>query len=195
MIIGIGAEAVLEKTESSLFKNRVSKGYRIKEIDDKLRSARTRREAKVLKKLNEANFPCPKILNCDNKSIIEMEFLNGDKLRDILEEEHFIKRSEELGKLIHKLHGLKIIHGDLTTSNMILKDDKIYLIDFGLAQFSDKDEHKAVDLHLLKQALESSHHTIWEKCFMAVLKAYNNKTVLKRLEEVELRGRYKRKAC
>ena len=76
---------------------------------------------------------------------------------------------------------------------MILKDNKIYLIDFGLGFFSSKIEDKAVDLHLLKQALESKHYENFEKYYKVILDNYKHKDVIKRLEKVELRGRYKRK--
>ena len=92
---------------------------------------------------------------------------------------------------------MSIIHGDLTTSNMILEKE-IKFIDFGLSFFSTKDEDKAVDLHLFRQALESRHHTMWEKCFEAALKGYrlgnvDYSSVLTRLEKVESRGRNKLK--
>ncbi|HLC62675.1 MAG TPA: O-sialoglycoprotein endopeptidase, partial [Candidatus Nanoarchaeia archaeon] len=84
-----------------------------------------------------------------------------------------------------------------TTSNMIYSKE-IYFIDFGLSFFSEKAEDKAVDLHLLKEALESKHYKIWEECFKSVLEAYKkeaNKSgeTLKRLEAVEKRGRYRAK--
>ena len=95
------------------------------------------------------------------------------------------------------MHNNNIIHGDLTTSNMILENE-IYFIDFGLSFFSDKTEDKAVDLHLLRHALESKHHKIFEKSFKAVLNGYKSKCrkyneTIKRLEKVESRGRYKGK--
>ena len=95
------------------------------------------------------------------------------------------------------LHNSAIIHGDLTTSNMILNKE-IYLIDFGLSFFSEKSEDKAVDLHLLKEALESKHYKIWEDAFKIVLEAYRKEAkraseTLKRLEQVEKRGRYRAK--
>jgi len=95
------------------------------------------------------------------------------------------------------LHNHLIIHGDLTTSNMILNKE-IYFIDFGLSFFSEKAEDKAVDLHLLKEGLESKHYRIWEECFRCALEAYRkeaNKSseTLKRLEIVEKRGRYRAK--
>ena len=76
--------------------------------------------------------------------------------------------------------------------------DEVYFIDFGLSFFSHKIEDMAVDLHLLKQALESKHYTIWEECFKAALDAYRKESkdgelVLKRLDVVEKRGRYKGK--
>ena len=70
---------------------------------------------------------------------------------------------------------------------------KLYFIDFGLGFFSTKAEDKAVDLHLLKQALESKHYKNFEKLYKTILKNYKHKDVLKRLEKVELRGRYKGK--
>ena len=103
----------------------------------------------------------------------------------------------ELGKKIAILHNNNIIHGDLTTSNFIY-NDKIYFIDFGLSFETDKVEDRAVDLHLLKQALESKHYQIWEECFKEALKAYekeskHGKEVIQRLELVEKRVRYKHK--
>ena len=80
---------------------------------------------------------------------------------------------------------------------MIL-DKEIYFIDFGLSFFSNKIEDKAVDLHLLRQALESKHYKIWEKAFESVLfgyksKAQDAKEILARFEKVEERGRNKTK--
>ncbi len=189
--IGSGAEAIIYQDKDIVVKDRIKKSYRIEQLDNSLRRSRTKREAKVLTKLEELNFPAPKLLRQD-KMQINMEFIHGHKLRDVLE----VKHCEEIGRRIATLHENNIIHGDLTTSNMILKD-KIYLIDFGLSQFSTKIEDRAVDLHLLRQALESKHHLIWQDCFKEVIKSYSHykesKDVLKRLEVVEARGRNKHK--
>ena len=195
--IAQGAEAKLYLTDSKIVKDRFEKDYRIKEIDARLRKSRTKRESKIFEKLAEINFPSPKLIETDNKEKIVMEYIKGPKVRDILEEKDYEKLSEEIGKKLAILHNNNIIHGDLTTSNMILGKE-IYFIDFGLSYLSHKIEDKAVDLHLLKQALESKHYKIWEKCFEAALKAYKKeskeaKEVLKRLETVEKRGRYKSK--
>lgn len=191
-----GAEAIIYLDEN-IIKDRIKKSYRLKEIDEKLRKSRTKREAKVLEKLTLTNFPVPKLIYCDKKEIIEMEHIKGPKLRDVLEKKDYIRLSKELGKKIAIMHNNHIIHGDLTTSNMILNNE-IFFIDFGLSFFSHKIEDKAVDLHLLKQALESKHYKIWKKSFNAALNSYkkecnNGKEIIARLEKVEARGRYKGK--
>lgn len=195
--ISQGAEAKLYLAYDKILKDRIKKDYRINEIDERLRKSRTRREAKIFEKLSSIGFPSPRLISSDDKEKIVMEFIKGPKVRDILEKENYAKLSEEIGKKIAVLHNNSIIHGDLTTSNMILNEE-VYFIDFGLSFFSHKVEDKAVDLHLLKQALESKHYKIWEKCFEAALKGYKKEAkdgsdVLKRLETVEGRGRYKGK--
>jgi len=195
--IAQGAEAKLYLVDNKIIKDRFEKDYRIKEIDKRLRKSRTKREAKIFNKLEAINFPSPKLIKTDDIDKITMEFIKGPKVRDILEKKDCTKLSEEIGKKLAILHNNNLIHGDLTTSNMILAKE-IYFIDFGLSYFSHKIEDKAVDLHLLKQALESKHYKVWEKCFDAALKAYKKESkdsseVFKRLETVEKRGRYKSK--
>jgi TP53 regulating kinase and related kinases len=191
-LIQQGAEAKLFQKENILIKERIPKSYRLEVLDKKIRRFRTKREAKLLK---TANINVPKVFNIDeDKCIIEMEFLKGDLLKDILDKlplKESLEICKQLSLEISKLHSQDIIHGDLTTSNLILKDNKIYFIDFGLGLFSPKVEDKAVDLHLLKQALESKHYKNFEKYFSIILKNYEHKDVLKRLEKVESRGRYK----
>ena len=127
-----------------------------------------------------------------------MEFISGRKLSENLDElKDWKEVCEKIGENIAKLHDLNIIHGDLTTSNMIYveKEEKVYFIDFGLGYGNGKTEDKAVDLHLIKQAIEAKHFEKWEEYFKAVLKGYriseNAQETLKRLEKVERRGRYK----
>ncbi len=192
--IAQGAEAILIKVDNTLIKERIKKSYRIEEIDKKIRKFRTRREAKLLQ---TAKINVPKVFNVDEQNMkIEMEFLEGDLLKNILDSLPLKKSLEickQIGIEVSNLHSQNIIHGDLTTSNMILKDNKLYFIDFGLGFFSDKAEDKAVDIRVLKQALESKHYKNFEKYFSGFLKNYKHKDVLKRLEKVELRGRYKGK--
>lgn len=170
------------------------KNYRHPEIDEQLRKFRTRREAKVIGKLNVLGFPCPHLQKMDDEKMeLTMDFINGQKVRDILSP----TLGREIGKKVGVLHTHGIIHGDLTTSNMI-HNGEVHFIDFGLSFFSDKAEDKAVDLHLLRCALESKHCDIYEECFTAVLDGYKETypdypVVLARMDEVEGRGRNKHK--
>jgi Kae1-associated kinase Bud32 len=116
-------------------------------------------------------------------------------LRDVLEK---IKNAKtvcnQIGSSIARLHDYNIVHGDLTTSNMILKNKEVYFIDFGLAAMSKRIEDKAVDLHLLKEALEAKHTKRWEQYFGWVLDGYKPKQreeIISRMHEIEKRGRYR----
>ncbi len=196
-IIGRGAEAVILLKDNLIVKDRISKSYRIKELDDKIRKQRTKAEKKLLEKASKIiNAPDPLPLKEFNK--IEMPFIDGKKLSEHLDSFPLKKQKEickMVGESIAKLHDADIIHGDLTTSNMILKEDEIFFIDFGLGYISHKIEDKAVDLHLLKQALEAKHFKNWKELFEAVEKGYKknkeSEKVLERLKAVEKRGRYK----
>ncbi len=185
-LIAQGAEAKIYQSGDKIVKDRISKSYRIKQIDDRLRKTRTKAEAKLLSRASRAGLPVPKVLET-GETKLEIELIDGLKLRDILTPEH----CKEIGRLLLKLHKEDLVHGDLTTSNMILKEGKIYFIDFGLGQNSRKTEDKAVDIHLFKECLKSKHFEIWQKCWKEFLTGYKNKDVLKRLEIVERRGRYK----
>ncbi|MBS3151218.1 Kae1-associated serine/threonine protein kinase [Candidatus Woesearchaeota archaeon] len=191
-ILKQGAESVIILDKNRIIKHRIKKGYRIKDIDEKIRKFRTRSEARLLEK---ASMNVPKVLNVDeNEMKIEMEYLNGDLIKDIfdnLNKKERLAVCKQLAEEVSKLHSQDIIHGDLTTSNFILKNGKVYFIDFGLGFFSNKTEDKAVDLHLLKQALESKHYKHFNESYTQILRHYKHKDVLKRLEKVESRGRYK----
>jgi TP53 regulating kinase-like protein len=195
-IIAQGAEAILTRKGKEVIKNRVRKGYRIVEIDNRIRRQRTRKEARLLGKASLL-IPVPKLVKLDeNKSELILEFIDGKKLSENLDKiSNSIEVCKIIGKQIALLHDSGIIHGDLTTSNMIYSNKKIYFIDFGLGYESNSDEDKAVDLHLIKQALEAKHFKHYEKYWKAIIFGYkaskNYKLVLNRLEKVEARGRYK----
>jgi TP53 regulating kinase-like protein len=194
-IIAQGAEAIIYKIDNKIVKDRIPKKYRIPEIDNKIRKARTKSEAKIIKKLQEI-INVPKILADPGvERMIHMEFIKGEKLSKNLEKLDWKKICKELAESIAKMHDFGIIHGDLTTSNMIYtKENKLYFIDFGLGFHSIKIEDKAVDLHLLRQALEAKHHTIWQKAYEIILKNYNPEKkdlIIKRISEIEKRGRYR----
>jgi len=190
-IIARGAEAVIIKKENSVLKNRLRKSYRIKELDDELRQKRTRGEAKILGKLKET---APKVIAV-GEDTLEMEYIEGDVIKNILDDN--IKLAAKIGAEAGKIHDLNIIHGDMTTSNMILdKNKKVRFIDFGLSFVSEKTEDKAVDLHLFREALESKHFRYEKEIWEESLKGYAPKEkeqILKRLELVQQRGRNKQK--
>lgn len=202
-VIGRGAEAIIYLDDGWVTKERIKKGYRHPDIDLRRRRLCSRKENKLLVSAYTI-INVPKVLDfSDSKMTIRMEFIDGDTLRDVLDSMGKPKRilvCKDLGKNIALLHNSGIIHGDLTTSNFILKGNKLFFIDFGLGFFSLKVEDKAVDLHLLRQAFESKHYSHFEECFKVVLQGYksaclNSAEVLARLDVVEKRGRYKRRGA
>jgi TP53 regulating kinase-like protein len=196
--IGDGAEAIIYRQGITAIKTRLRKGYRIKEIDERLRKTRTRREAKLTGKIARLGFG-PALIGSDETTMkLQLEFLDGSKLRDVLCKKNQKRLSSQIGERVAELHNNGIIHSDLTTSNMMLVDGRLYLIDFGLSYESSKAEDKAVDLHLLRQALESKHHELWEQAFKEILTSYkrhakDSETIIQRLDAVEKRGRNKGK--
>jgi len=206
--IARGAEAVIYEDKNTIIKDRLRKSYRIKELDDELRRQRTRREASLLGKIP---VPHPKLIHSDGKEKIVMEKIEGEKLREVLDQKPELAKI--VGEMVAELHNHNIIHGDLTTSNMILTNAKfvssenqkdflllnpkgeIVFIDFGLSFHSDKVEDKAVDIHLFKQALNSKHFKVYDKALrefhLGYKKAQHHDAIMQRLKQVELRGRYK----
>jgi len=202
-IICRGAESLIYMSEYEgkkvLVKERIKKSYRIKEIDEKLRKERTRREVNLLRRAREISVSTPQVLHVDEKNHkIIMEFIDGIRIKEFLnsaDEDEIKKVCFEIGKLIGKLHSNKIVHGDLTTSNMILKDGKIYFIDFSLGNFSTRIEDFGVDLNLLYEALKSTHFKILDVCWNSIANGYKTEfkdaeKVFRKMEEIEKRARY-----
>jgi Kae1-associated kinase Bud32 len=189
-ILAQGAEAVIYQTGKKVIKDRVKKNYRLPEIDSKLRWARTKKEAKLMRELKRAGISVPNVLE-ERGTVLEIEFIDGEKVRDYLDKTKDVKICKQIGIIVGKMHRADIVHGDLTTSNLILKGKKLYIIDLGLGEFSKRIEDKAVDLHLFKECLVSKHHLIWEKAWKKFVEGYEDKVVLDRLSVVESRGRYK----
>jgi TP53 regulating kinase and related kinases len=196
-IIQQGAEALIIKEKDYILKDRIKKNYRIKEIDEKLRKQRTKKEANLLLKASQLiNSPTPLKVE---KMQIKMPLIKGKKLSEIfdsLKKEEQKKICLEIGKALAKLHDNDIIHGDLTTSNIILDgENKLWFIDFGLGFISSRIEDKAVDIHLIKQAFEAKHFRNWEQDTRNILEGYkhskNFEKTITQLKKVESRGRYK----
>ncbi|EDK42298.1 serine/threonine-protein kinase BUD32 [Lodderomyces elongisporus NRRL YB-4239] len=221
-----------------IIKYRPAKPYRHPKIDAQITKSRTSGEAKFMYKLNKLGIPCPSLILCDfANGIIWMEHL-GKSLPNgtissfknwlwYLERSEYDGKTEnkgkctdesvqqlckEVGVLIGRLHMNDMIHGDLTTSNIILQPTSVLektqwqpaLIDFGLSSFSGLPEDKAVDLYVLERAILSTHSDYADLYNTWLLEGYTaahelsefKKTgkkkyaeTMKRLEEVRLRGR------
>ncbi len=196
-VIGRGAEALIYLEDDIVVKERLQKRYRHPQLDLELRKTRTRKEGNILLKL-PGIVPVVHDVN-DVTMQIRMEHLQGQLLRDILnhaeekKQRAFLHRIGELTGIIHQRN---IIHGDLTTSNIISTDKDLVFIDFGLGYISAKDEDKAVDLHVFRQSLQSKHASYASTFYTWFLEGYQktgSASVLRRLDKVEHRGRYKRK--
>ena len=230
-IIQQGAEAIIYRINNKIVKNRIPKLYRLKELDNRLRKRRTKSEAKIINKLQDI-IPVPRLLADPGQGrMIHMQYLEGKKLSEHLENLNWQEICKQIAENISKLHDQDITHGDLTTSNMIYVDnnsnpnkesstsrsnlsdtknnvkqsseadckakdkkEEVFFIDFGLAFHSHKIEDKAVDLHLLKQALEAKHFKIADQAIKIILnnyKANQHKEIIEKIQIIEKRGRYK----
>ena len=199
-----GAEAVICLTryrgKQMVQKRRVKKSYRIKEIDRQLISSRTKEEAKLITLARRCGVIVPLIYDVDLVGgVITMEYLRGKRIKDIL---NALDSSEKvhicgmIGESIARLHNHDIIHGDITTSNMILLNDHIHFIDFGLGSINSEIEAKGVDLHVLMEAFDSTHSQ-YPDCFHYVLEGYEKQfhgdasVVKKKIDDIVRRGRYR----
>ena len=203
-LIKKGAEAniLLEKRngEKIVLKNRIQKKYRVPQLDFVIRDARTKEETKLITSARKAGVPTPIIFEIDRKNTtIVMQYIEGERLKELIEKLSSNQRAEiceKVGQQIGKLHNSKIIHGDLTTSNMIYSSGCIYFIDFGLGHFSQDIEDQGVDLLLLKRVFLSTHYKFSDEAFDAVLKGYREvlggkaEAIINRIKEIEARARY-----
>lgn len=187
-----GAEAVVTFHEDTIEKRRVPKRYRVPALDRRLIAERTRAEAKLIHAARKAGVPAPVIRDITRDTIV-MERIPGTLLTDAMENENLY----EAGRVTGLLHSAGIMHGDLTTGNMILResDGRCVLIDFGLAQITGDIEHRGVDLHVLFQTVESTAPRQADQLKKAFSQGYGKTfpgadEVIAREHEIELRGRY-----
>lgn len=200
MIIKRGAEAELRLKEwmgrKVVEKFRIPKKYRNPILDEELRSNRIKTEARLLREARSLGISVPIVYDInlfENK--IVMGYIEGVQVKNLLNSNSQDKESLclKIGQIIALLHKNDIIHGDLTTSNMLFDSGRIYFIDFSLGEKSSSMEKKGVDLHLLKEAFESAHSTDLH-LFDDVLRGYGDyeesEEVIKKVKEIESRGRY-----
>ena len=177
-----GAEAKITLSRNNIVKTREKKSYRIKKLDEKLRKSRTKSEAKIISKLKDV-IPVPELKRTNLKKFtITMQNIKGKKISENLEKMNHRAVSKMIAKNLTLMHDKNIVHGDLTTSNMIYSDGDLYFIDFGLSFHSHKIEDKAVDLHLIEQALTAKHPTVAEECFDIILNNYATRSAKETIE-------------
>ena len=205
-LIKRGAEACLYLADwhgrKVIMKRRLPKKYRVLALDEQIRAYRTIHEPQLMHEAKKAGVPTPTIYLVDAKNAtIIMEYIEGEQVKQLLAKVSDGERQNlcrKIGELIGKLHRYGIVHGDLTTSNMIqTSEGKIFFVDFGLGEKTKELEARGVDLHLMKRALQSTHFQFAEKCFNAVIEGYASvlgteevKNVLDKIREIERRGRY-----
>jgi len=206
VLVKKGAEASLYLEEwhnrKVIMKRRLPKKYRVSELDEEIRSYRTIHEPQIIHRAKEAGVPTPTIFMVDiAEATIIMEFISGKQVKQVLDDSSAEERRRLcclIGNLIGRLHNRGIIHGDLTTSNMILTPHgRVVFVDFGLSEHSTELETKGVDLHLMKRAFQSTHHKYAKEGFDMVMEGYAEargnkaaKNVLEKIREIEKRGRY-----
>ncbi|EFO93571.1 hypothetical protein CRE_02618 [Caenorhabditis remanei] len=209
-VIYQGAEGKITKClylgREAVVKERFSKGYRHPTLDTRLNKARTKQEVRGMWKARELGIITPTVYFIDSeKNQLIMEYIRGPTAKwwiSQLKPEEFDQKMDEfgriLGEILGKLHRGGLIHGDLTTSNMILKDgcmEKLALIDFGLSQQGKvTPEEKGVDLYVLERAVVSTHHNS-HALLAGLMEGYKTAdgkqftAVEKKLNEIRLRGR------
>ncbi|MEZ0393923.1 MAG: Kae1-associated kinase Bud32 [Desulfurococcaceae archaeon] len=205
-IIGVGAEAILYKAWLGrlpvVVKVRISKSYRDPRYDELFRRARTRTEARILAQLRLAGLKVPAPFLVDlTACVIVMEYLEGRRLSEELaaprNAEELRRAMRDLGAQVAKMHSMGIYHGDLTATNVIVREPggEPYIIDFGLAGYSWDVEEHAIDVHLFTRSLEVSA-TGAEALVREFRAGYeevsedNARAVWERVDELRRRGRY-----
>jgi Kae1-associated kinase Bud32 len=196
----------------AVIKDRVMKGYRIVQIDERLRRERTKNEAKLLSDARSIGVPTPQVFYVDEKECrIVMEYVEGEMVKTVLlrlaESEGKVRNADSIeslckqsGRSIGRLHAGGMVHGDITTSNMLLQKSsgKVFFVDFGLGSHSRRAEDLGTDLKLLREALKSTHFAVQEQCWAAMLAGYkeefkNAESVIEKVETIGGRGRYARR--
>ena len=190
-----------KSSDLAILKHRPSKAYRHPDLDARLTKQRTRAEIRALVKARRGGVICPTVLSAGKDYIAMTYEAEGRTVRDYLNglaaekgntssaadktespTSSLTKEEKEaltsMTRSVIKLHATSVIHGDLTTSNFLLRPDGTAVaIDFGLAQVvsgnqqskkrktpasdgggsTNKVEMYAVDLYVLLRALETSH--------------------------------------
>lgn len=210
-----GAEARLYKGiylgKPTIIKERFEKKYRHKHLDDVLTKERIKAESRAIIRCKAAGIQTPMIflVDFDRRMIFMEHYVHSITLKDFIETTNLnvlLDLSIIIGRTLGRMHKGDIIHGDLTSSNILLvnkhnksnfidlNDLKLVLIDFGLAHVDPSAEDKGVDLYVLERALLSTHE-VADKLFPRILEGYKQeykngfKVIFAKYKEVRARGR------
>jgi TP53 regulating kinase-like protein len=202
-----GAEADLIRARwqglEAVYKVRKPLPYRHPVLDDTIRRQRTFREAEMIHSARNAGVSAPHIYFVDSRrTTLIMEYVRGPRLKDVVQGTSRPKVAglfDVLGRYIAKLHSAGIMHGDLTTANIIVRGPDLFFIDFGLSMHSSRLEDHAVDLRLVKETLVGAHPGVSTLALASLLEGYSAeagparcKAVTRQLRSIERRGRYAR---
>jgi N6-L-threonylcarbamoyladenine synthase/protein kinase Bud32 len=186
-----GAEATVTIEADHVLKERTPRKYRHPDLDEQLRQARTRQEARLLGEARRAGVPTPVLRDLDPaRATLVVQRVGERDLRDALS----VERVERVATHLARLHDAGFVHGDPTTRNVRVGDGDpaLFLIDFGLGYYTDHPEDHAMDLHVFAGSLAGTADDA-ERLTRAALDAYRaagDETVLTRLADIEGRGRY-----
>jgi Kae1-associated kinase Bud32 len=192
----LGAEAEVWRGswygKDAIRKQRRNRSWRHPDLDYQLGVRRLISECRILLKLNQHQFPVPRLYDVDVEGQrMVMESIDGTTLIEVLNsveeiDESTISLLHETGRMIRSLHRFAVTHGDLSTNNMIVQDSSIVFIDFGLAAIEYEVERFGIDLHVLDEILGASHPHLFEAMEQVIegYLAYDNEYG----EEVELEG-------
>ncbi|MGQ0791645.1 MAG: KEOPS complex kinase/ATPase Bud32 [Nitrosopumilaceae archaeon] len=183
--------------KKAILKARKKKNYRNPSLDQRIRKQRTIRESEIISDVKSFGISTPLIYYVDTKNCtILMQHITGTLVSD-LSELKLVKSCSEIGRIVGIMHKNGIMHGDLTTSNFIVSNGKMFVLDFGLANKTNKPEDHAVDLRLFKEILTSAHVKIMNKSWSNFLKGYKTVVGTARFSKItnlvtviESRGRY-----
>ncbi|MEM3482579.1 MAG: KEOPS complex kinase/ATPase Bud32 [Candidatus Micrarchaeaceae archaeon] len=187
-----GAEAVIYAVrifgKNLVVKERRRKAYREEALYLSIRSSRTKKEAKLLLLARSSGAAVPAVVAYGKYSIY-MQKLEGTLLRDMLKEAG-LGLFELAGRQLAVLHRAGIAHGDFTPANLLVSNGTVFVIDFGLASLSKDAEEFALDVLLMKRSISSEQYA----SFIAGYSDFERSDdVLRRLNEIELRGRYQKR--
>ena len=205
-LIHVGAEASVSsglwQGIPAVLKSRRRRGYRHVELDDRLTKSRISVEAKVLSRLQITGFSAPRLLQINQEEgwMVLSELEGNPIYQSLIDRTRGVDDMFQIGVKIRELHELGFSHGDLTTHNIMIDENrKISLLDFGLSRISAELEHMGQDLQVLNECLSASHSDL-ENAMDEVLRGYcayssdesacNPVSVISRFNQIRNRVRY-----